>query len=188
MKTHFVITSEATKQSPLNPPPLAGEGMGGGSGLLRFARNDDVLKSATLMTAALPPPSATSAGVRHVSFHLIHRARALCVALLLVAAAILPATAGPFEDTVARFASDSFSDTEAAVNALATSGHPQAFAIVDALKDGRLLADPFRQARQGEDRGAGMAAPDLDRAGDRPDLLLQHQHVGGAPLGLVGER
>ncbi|NGX97550.1 MAG: urea ABC transporter permease subunit UrtB, partial [Candidatus Afipia apatlaquensis] len=54
----------------------------------------------------------------------------------------MPVLAGPFEDAVAQFANDSFSDTEAAVGALATSGNPLAFPIIDALQDGRLLADP----------------------------------------------
>ena len=54
----------------------------------------------------------------------------------------VPVLAGPFEDAVAQFANDSFSDTEAAVGALATSGNPLAFPIIDALQDGRLLADP----------------------------------------------
>jgi len=93
-----------------------------------------------------------------VSFRLIHRIRAILAALLLIAAAILPTNAGPFEDALARFASDSFSDTEAAVNALATGGHPQAFAIIDALKDGRLLADP--QSRQVLIKEAGGAFTD----------------------------
>jgi urea transport system permease protein len=53
----------------------------------------------------------------------------------------LPAFAGPFEDAVAKFANDSFSDTEEAVGALATGGNPQAYPIISALQDGRLLAD-----------------------------------------------
>jgi hypothetical protein len=41
---HFLPRSEATKQSlHPNPPPLAGEGREGATGLLRFARNDERL-------------------------------------------------------------------------------------------------------------------------------------------------
>ena len=61
---------------------------------------------------------------------------------MLVAVSGVPVLAGPFEDAVAQFANDSFSDTEAAVGVLATGGNPQAFPIIDALADGRLLADP----------------------------------------------
>ncbi len=53
----------------------------------------------------------------------------------------LPAFAGPFEDAVAKFANDEFSDTQEAVDALATSDNPLAYTIVSALQDGRLMAD-----------------------------------------------
>ena len=53
-----------------------------------------------------------------------------------------PALAGPFEDAVAKFANDEFSDTEEAIGTIATSGNPLAFPIISALGDGRLSADP----------------------------------------------
>jgi urea transport system permease protein len=68
--------------------------------------------------------------------------RALPFALLLVFTTLLPALAGPFEDAVAKFANDEYSDTEEAVDALATSTNPLAFTIVSALQDGRLMVDP----------------------------------------------
>jgi urea transport system permease protein len=68
--------------------------------------------------------------------------RAFPFAVLLVFATLLPAIAGPFEDAVAKFANDEYSDTEEAVDALATSGNPLAYTIVSALQDGRLMADP----------------------------------------------
>ena len=63
---------------------------------------------------------------------------------MLVVVSGVPVFAGPFEDAVTKFANDSFSDTEAAVGVLATSGNPLAFPIIDALADGRLLADGAR--------------------------------------------
>ncbi len=54
----------------------------------------------------------------------------------------MPALAGPFEDAVAKFANDEFSDTEEAIAAVASSGNPLAFPIINALQDGRLSADP----------------------------------------------
>ena len=54
----------------------------------------------------------------------------------------MPALAGPFEDAVGKFANDDFSDTDEAIGAVATSGNPLAFAIISALQDGRLAADP----------------------------------------------
>ena len=61
---------------------------------------------------------------------------------LLIAVFALPAFAGPFEDAVAKFANDEFSDTEEAIGVVATSGNPLAFPIISALQDGRLMADP----------------------------------------------
>jgi urea transport system permease protein len=74
--------------------------------------------------------------------HILSRCRALAIAVLLMAATALPALAGAFEDAVAKFASDDFSDTEEAVGIIAASGNPQAYAIISGLKDGRLFADP----------------------------------------------
>ena len=68
--------------------------------------------------------------------------RALPFAVLLIIATALPVLAGPFEDAVGKFANDEFSDTEEAVDTLATSGNPLAYAIVSALQDDRLMADP----------------------------------------------
>lgn len=91
----------------------------------------------------MPPPSPhTPAGVATVHFNFLDRLRALCLSLLLVAAFAVPAFAGPFEDAVAKFANDDFSDTDDAVGVVATSGNPLAFTIISALQDGRLAADP----------------------------------------------
>ncbi|MGY8663286.1 urea ABC transporter permease subunit UrtB [Bradyrhizobium sp. UFLA05-109] len=72
---------------------------------------------------------------------LFARLRTLVLALLLVAFAA-PALAGPFEDAVAKFANDEFSDTEEAIGIVASSGNSLAFPIISALQDGRLMADP----------------------------------------------
>jgi urea transport system permease protein len=68
--------------------------------------------------------------------------RALPFAVLLIFVTMLPALAGPFEDAVAKFANDEFSDTDEAIGAIATSGNPLAYPIISALQDGRLMADP----------------------------------------------
>ena len=91
----------------------------------------------------MPPPSPhTPAGVVIVSIHLLDRFRALLLAILLISAFAVPALAGPFEDAVAKFANDDFSDTDEAIGAVAVSGNPLAFPIISALQDGRLSADP----------------------------------------------
>ena len=75
-------------------------------------------------------------------FNFRDRLRALLLSCLLVASFAVPALAGPFEDAVAKFANDEFSDTDEAVGVVATSGNPLAFAIISALGDGKLSADP----------------------------------------------
>jgi urea transport system permease protein len=68
--------------------------------------------------------------------------RALPLAAVLILATALPVAAGPFEDAIAKFANDEFSDTDEAIAVIATSGNPLAYAIISALQDGRLMADP----------------------------------------------
>jgi urea transport system permease protein len=69
------------------------------------------------------------------------RLASLVLSLFLIAFA-LPAFAGPFEDAVAKFANDDFSDTDEAIGAIASSGNKLAFPIISALQDDRLMADP----------------------------------------------
>jgi urea transport system permease protein len=72
----------------------------------------------------------------------LYNLRALPFAAVFIFAMLLPVMAGPFEDAVGKFANDEFSDTEEAVGTVATSGNPLAYAIISALGDGRLMADP----------------------------------------------
>jgi len=73
---------------------------------------------------------------------LFRRACAATLLCLLALTSVGPAIAGPFEDAVAKFANDSFSDTEAAIGEIAASGNPRALPIIQALQDSRLVADP----------------------------------------------
>ena len=90
----------------------------------------------------MSPPSTTPAGVVKLFVNVFNRFRALALSVLLIAAFAVPASAGPFEDAVAKFANDEFSDTGEAIGAVATSDNPLAFPIISALQDGRLSADP----------------------------------------------
>ncbi|HXO67668.1 MAG TPA: urea ABC transporter permease subunit UrtB, partial [Bradyrhizobium sp.] len=72
----------------------------------------------------------------------VDRVRTIALAVLLLAAFAHSAFAAPFEDAVAKFANDEYSDTEEAIGALATSGNPLALPVISALQDGRLMADP----------------------------------------------
>jgi len=77
-----------------------------------------------------------------VSANILDRLCAVVLSLLLMVAFAAPAFAGPFEDAVAKFANDDFSDTGDAVEAVAGSGNPLAARIIGALQEGRLVADP----------------------------------------------
>ncbi|OYY76239.1 MAG: hypothetical protein B7Y61_18475, partial [Rhizobiales bacterium 35-66-30] len=57
---------------------------------------------------------------------------------------------------VARFAADSYSDTEAGLAALALSPNPQAAAIVDAVGDGRLMFDPATKTVYVKTKAGGL--------------------------------
>ncbi|OYX83696.1 MAG: hypothetical protein B7Y75_05150, partial [Azorhizobium sp. 35-67-5] len=76
-------------------------------------------------------------------------ASAATVSFAPPARAQAPAAAAASADLapiLAKFAADSFSDTEAALVALSASPNPQAGVIVAALSDGRLLFDPATKA------------------------------------------
>jgi urea transport system permease protein len=90
----------------------------------------------------MSPPSCYSCRGRPVPANCVARLRALVLSVFFIAGFALPAFAGPFEDAVAKFANDEFSDTEEAIGAVATSGNPLAFPIISALQDARLSADP----------------------------------------------
>ncbi len=108
---------------------------------------------------------------------LAYRLAALALAFGLLATAIMPVRAESFEDALARFAADSFSDTEAAINAVAASGHRMAATIIEALADGRLFVDPNSRKVFIKDKSGAL----LDAATGQPV-------AGEAPAGLKAVR
>ena len=64
---------------------------------------------------------------------------ALVFALGLLVAGVGLAHAGPYEDALAGFTTDDFSDTVDSVNAVVASGSPLAAPLIEALQDARLL-------------------------------------------------
>src|SRR3990170_4558571 len=102
--------------------------------------------------------------------------RALTRIVALIAAVVLigasAARAQGYEAAVARFAADSFSETDAAISAVAASGDPRAAQVIEALQDARLAFSPgdrkvYIRAKSGEL---------IDAATGRPAV--------GAPAGL----
>nr|WP_315734600.1 MULTISPECIES: urea ABC transporter permease subunit UrtB [unclassified Bradyrhizobium] len=66
--------------------------------------------------------------------------RRILLSIVLIAVAA-PAFAASFEESVAKFANDDFSDTDDAVGEIAVSGNPLAYPIISALQDERLMFD-----------------------------------------------
>jgi urea transport system permease protein len=64
------------------------------------------------------------------------------VLLLGLCLATAPGNAQTFDEALQKFAGDSFSETEAGINAVAASGNANAAAVIEALQDARLLFDP----------------------------------------------
>ncbi len=67
------------------------------------------------------------------------RLLALVLALGLLAAALSAAHAGPYEEALLQFTTDSFDDTIEGINGVASSGHPLAATVIGALQGGRLF-------------------------------------------------
>jgi urea transport system permease protein len=70
---------------------------------------------------------------------------AFLLGLAVLTAGALPAAAQDFAAALARFASDTFGETEAAIADIGASGHAQAAAVLEALQDARLVVDPVRR-------------------------------------------
>jgi len=64
---------------------------------------------------------------------------ALVIALGLLLAGVVSASAQNYEAALAGFTKDSFNDTDGAISAVAASGSPLALDVIQALQDGRLL-------------------------------------------------
>ncbi len=79
----------------------------------------------------MSPPSVPPRRGLPVLAKFIAPFRAFLLSLVLIAFAG-PVFAGPFEDAVAKFTTDDFSDSEEAVDAIASSGNPLAYPIINA--------------------------------------------------------
>jgi urea transport system permease protein len=109
----------------------------------------------------------------------------LSVVLLLLGQLVLcalPASAQTYEDALAGFAADSFSSTDAAISGVATSGHPLAARVIEALQDGRLLFNAedkkiyVREASGGLlDAATGQAVAGAEPAGLMKPVRLNNR-------------
>jgi urea transport system permease protein len=114
------------------------------------------------------PPATPDAG-NHLMRALRERLVALVAAICVLFIAALPAHAQSFEDVLARFAADSFADTEAAISQVAASGNAMAQPVIQALQDGRLLFDgPSKKIYIREQSGRVLDAATGHAAADAP--------------------
>jgi urea transport system permease protein len=98
----------------------------------------------------------------------------LCIATALLAAAI-PARADSLDDILAHFATDKFSDTQAAIKDLSETDLATAPAILEALATGRLLFDPATHAIYYKDSsGALFEAKSGTQASGVDEASLKH--------------
>ena len=67
------------------------------------------------------------------------RYMALVWAICAFVALMTSAQAGPYEDALAKFTTDSFADTTDGINGVTRSGNPLAETVIKALQDGRLF-------------------------------------------------
>jgi urea transport system permease protein len=65
--------------------------------------------------------------------------RNILQAFVLLLGMASAALAGPYEEALLKFTSDSYADTDSAIGAVAVSGNPLAVDVIEALRDGRLL-------------------------------------------------
>ncbi len=107
--------------------------------------------------------------------------RSLLALVLFVAVLASPhaARADAYTDALARFAVDSYPDTEAAIEGVAASGNPLAEDVIGALRDGRLLvrADGAVFVRDGAGalRDAKTGAPATVAAADLKPVRLNNR-------------
>src|SRR5437763_98220 len=83
--------------------------------------------------------NAGTIGMRAFGDRFIARLLALVCSLGVLAAAVTAASAGPYEDALLHFTTDSFTDTTDGINGVAASGNPLAATVIGALQEGRLL-------------------------------------------------
>lgn len=130
--------------------------------------------SATHSSSARERVKVASARILMRLTHLL-----MFIGACLTLAAFMPASAraDAYTDVLARFAADSYPDTEAAIEGVAGSGNPLAVEVVGALREGRLLARASDKAifiadPAGAFRDAATGAPATpDRAGLAPVRL-----------------
>jgi urea transport system permease protein len=103
----------------------------------------------------------------------------LCLAAGLLALILGAATAraASFEEALARFTADSYSETDTAIAEIAASGHPNAQAIIEALAEGRLLFHSETKAVFIKDKDGRLLDPTNAEVAANPPADLEAVRV-----------
>jgi len=88
---------------------------------------------------AASPRSAGIIGMRVFSDRFVALVLSLMLSFGVFSAAMTAASAGPYEDALLHFTTDSFGDTTDGINGVVASGNPLAATVIGALQEGRLL-------------------------------------------------
>jgi urea transport system permease protein len=124
--------------------------------------------------------------------HILYdRIIALVLVLVLLAAGAGLAYAGPYEDALAGFTTDDFSDTADAINAVVASGSPLAAPLVEALQDSRLMFSAkdkkvFIKTTDGALLDAATGKPAAGAPPDDIDAVRLNNRLRGALDAAVG--
>lgn len=116
--------------------------------------------------------------------------RLVAVFALLCLLGAAPAAAGPFEEALQGFVTDDFTDTGEAIASVASSAHPRAAVVLEALQDGRLQFSAERKkvyVKDADDKitDAETGAAVADPPGDIDNVRLNNRLRGllGPALG-----
>src|SRR5262249_43145668 len=107
-------------------------------------------------------------------------AAAVVLGAVLLLAASFAAVAQGLEAALAKFTSDSYTETDAAIADIAASGHPRAAALIEALQDGRLYVSEDKRVLWRDHAGQLLEAAtgnavDLGAAGTGKPVRLNNR-------------
>src|SRR3954466_9800089 len=121
---------------------------------------------------------------------LLGRLIAALVFIFVLAGAAPNSAADPYEDALAGFLTDSFTDTADAIEAVVASGSPKGAALLEALQDGRLLYSAEAKKVYIKDKADKLTDAATGEAVDPPpadaDAVRLNNRLRGMLGGMLG--
>src|ERR1051325_5072877 len=116
---------------------------------------------------------------------LLSRLFAAFFLILAMAGAAPPAFADAYEDALAGFVTDDFSDTAGAIEAVAASASPKAAAVLQALQDGRLLYSAEQKKVYVKDKGDRLSDAATGAAVEQPPADIDNVRLNNRLRGML---